>query len=357
MAARYRARKPGGTGCGTSLNAASGSRAHDAPGRNPCERGARPPSAATCGPEHAMTCPSRLKVGNDVQARTAEPAAPPILVPDRGPVACARRLRRQAASSRLAGGPRSTRYRRPRSGPARQVRRSAAATAARAESPRPAPRRRQRPPPLRAARRPQDRLHRLAGAGGRRPAAGPRQGPRRPSLATGGYIGASQESNDGDRSVATITYRIPASRWEDALGALRGLATKVVGEQTQATEVGGQIVDLEARLRNLRASEEVLVEIAKGTGKVTDLLEVEAADRRRPRPDRAARRPAAAARGPGGLRDARDHVRHRRSCQVQEAARAGIPATDVDGATATLIGAGQALVSACDLVRDRVAAA
>ena len=95
-------------------------------------------------------------------------------------------------------------------------------------------------------------------------------------LATGGYIGASQESNDGDRSVATITYRIPAARWDDAIGGLRGLASQVVAEQTQATEVGGQIVDLEARLRNLRASETSLQAIAQGTGKVTDLLEVEA---------------------------------------------------------------------------------
>ncbi|HEX5828963.1 MAG TPA: DUF4349 domain-containing protein, partial [Candidatus Limnocylindrales bacterium] len=95
-------------------------------------------------------------------------------------------------------------------------------------------------------------------------------------LATGGYIGASEESNDGDRSVATITYRVPATRWEDAIADLRGLATKVVAEQTQATEVGGQLVDLEARIRNLRASEASLQEIARGAGKISDLLEVEA---------------------------------------------------------------------------------
>ena len=95
-------------------------------------------------------------------------------------------------------------------------------------------------------------------------------------LATGGYIGASQESNDGDNSVATITYRIPATRWEDAIGDLRGLATKVVAEQTDATEVGGQLVDLDARIRNLRASEASLQQIAKGAGKISDLLEVEA---------------------------------------------------------------------------------
>ena len=88
--------------------------------------------------------------------------------------------------------------------------------------------------------------------------------------AVGGYVGASEESNADDRAVATITYRIPATRWEAVIVDLRGLATKVVFEQTQATEVGGQIVDLEARLRNLRASESSLVEIAKGTGKISD---------------------------------------------------------------------------------------
>src|SRR5262245_16651096 len=81
-------------------------------------------------------------------------------------------------------------------------------------------------------------------------------------LATGGYVGASQESNSGDASVATITYRIPAERWDDAIGSLRGLASEVVAESTEATEVGGQIVDLEARLRNLRASEASLQAIA-----------------------------------------------------------------------------------------------
>ncbi len=164
-------------------------------------------------------------------------------------------------------------------------------------------------------------------------------------LATGGYIGASQESNDGDRPVATITYRIPAGRWEDAINALRALATKVVSEQTQATEVGGQIVDLEARIRNLRASEASLQEIAKGSGKVSDLLLVEAqlTDVR-------------------GQIEQLDGQRARLTDQVaygtlvttfglelvavQETAKGWDPAKDVDGATATLIGAGQAIVSA-----------
>ena len=96
--------------------------------------------------------------------------------------------------------------------------------------------------------------------------------------AMGGYVGASQTANVDDRPTASITYRIPAARWEDALDLLRrlnGLTSKVVTEQTQAVEVTGQVVDLQARIRNLRASEAALQQIATGTTKISDVLEVQ----------------------------------------------------------------------------------
>ena len=96
--------------------------------------------------------------------------------------------------------------------------------------------------------------------------------------AMGGYVGASQTQNVDDRPTASITYRIPASRWEDALDLLRrlnGLTSKVVTEQTQAIEVTGQVVDLQARIKNLRASEAALQQIATGTTKISDVLEVQ----------------------------------------------------------------------------------
>jgi len=163
--------------------------------------------------------------------------------------------------------------------------------------------------------------------------------------AVGGYVGASEESNKGDLSVATITYRIPANRWQETIAGLRGLATDVVHEQTQATEVGGQIVDLEARLRNLRASEAALVEIAKGAGKVSDLLEVEAQ--------------LTDVRGQIEQLDAQraqlvDQVAYGTLVTtfgtevkaVQETAKGWNPASDVDNAAATLIGVGQTIASA-----------
>lgn len=90
----------------------------------------------------------------------------------------------------------------------------------------------------------------------------------------GGYIGASQQYSDGENVVATISYRVPADRWEDALDALRALGTEV-GEQTDSADVTGQLVDLDARIRNLRASETALVKHLSNAAKVADVLEIE----------------------------------------------------------------------------------
>jgi hypothetical protein len=92
--------------------------------------------------------------------------------------------------------------------------------------------------------------------------------------AVGGYVGASRQTNDGDASTASVAYRIPAASWDNALDALRRLGT-VLGEESDAVEVTGQIVDLEARIRNLRASETALRQIATTATKITDVLEVE----------------------------------------------------------------------------------
>ena len=90
----------------------------------------------------------------------------------------------------------------------------------------------------------------------------------------GGYIGASQQYSDGENVVATISYRVPADRWEDALDALRALGNQV-GEQTDSADVTGQIVDLDARIRNLRASETALVKHLADAARIADVLEIE----------------------------------------------------------------------------------
>ncbi len=94
--------------------------------------------------------------------------------------------------------------------------------------------------------------------------------------AAGGYVAASQRQGDGERASATVTYRIPADRWESTLTALREVGTKVLAEQTASEEVTSQVVDLGARLANLRATESALQGIMAKAVKIPDVLEVQA---------------------------------------------------------------------------------
>lgn len=159
----------------------------------------------------------------------------------------------------------------------------------------------------------------------------------------GGYIGASQQQRSDDKIVASVTYRIPVARWEDALDAIRRLGTEI-GEQTDAVEVTGQLVDLDARIRNLKASEIALVGYVEKAAKTSDLLEIEArlTDTRGQIEQLTAQR--------AGLADqaamatltvtfGTDVV------AVTEARAKWDPAAEVDRASATLIGVGQGLVS------------
>jgi hypothetical protein len=93
--------------------------------------------------------------------------------------------------------------------------------------------------------------------------------------ALGGYTSGSQQQGDGDQATATVTYRIPAARWDDAIVALRSLGTKVLGEQTQTEDVTGQIVDISARITNLQATETALQAIMLKATKIADVLAVQ----------------------------------------------------------------------------------
>ncbi len=95
-------------------------------------------------------------------------------------------------------------------------------------------------------------------------------------VAAGGYVASSQRQGDGETASATVTFRVPAERWEATLAALRAVGTKVLAEQTASEEVTSQVVDLGARLVNLRATETALQAIMVKATKIPDILEVQA---------------------------------------------------------------------------------
>jgi hypothetical protein len=92
--------------------------------------------------------------------------------------------------------------------------------------------------------------------------------------AIGGYVSASRQTLEDDHPLAQITYRIPSSRWDDGLAAVRNLG-EVLDEQTDAVEVTGQLVDLAARIENLRASERSLQAILSSATRVPDVLDIQ----------------------------------------------------------------------------------
>ncbi len=91
----------------------------------------------------------------------------------------------------------------------------------------------------------------------------------------GGYVSDSDQSNDADKAMASVTYRIPVARWQDALDAITGIATKVDSAKSNAVEVTGQVLDLGARIDNLRTTELALQSIMTKATKISDVLAVE----------------------------------------------------------------------------------
>ncbi len=91
----------------------------------------------------------------------------------------------------------------------------------------------------------------------------------------GGYVDSSNLSGIGESATATITYRFPVARWDDALSALARIGNKVLSEQTGATDVTSQVIDLNARLDNLKTTETALQAIMARASAIPDVIAVE----------------------------------------------------------------------------------
>lgn len=72
----------------------------------------------------------------------------------------------------------------------------------------------------------------------------------------------------------TISFRVPAERFDEALAQLRRMAVEVDSENITGEDVTAQYTDLESRLRNLEAAEAQLQEIMREARKTEDVLNV-----------------------------------------------------------------------------------
>lgn len=94
-----------------------------------------------------------------------------------------------------------------------------------------------------------------------------------------GFVVESQESSSDvkttEHDVVTMTVRVPAEKFNEALDEIRKSATRVIVENVKGEDVTEEFIDIEARLKAEKALEAQFIEIMKRANSVDDALNVQ----------------------------------------------------------------------------------
>lgn len=91
----------------------------------------------------------------------------------------------------------------------------------------------------------------------------------------GGFVAQSGFSRDGENIASgTVQLRVDAARLDEVLAAIRARAIEVRDFNLSSDDVTGEVVDVEARLRNLQSAEAQLHEIMRQAKKTEDVMSV-----------------------------------------------------------------------------------
>jgi hypothetical protein len=92
----------------------------------------------------------------------------------------------------------------------------------------------------------------------------------------GGYILKSQTNGEQDRRSVNLTVKVPAANFDEVLNTLESktFALKVLTRSVSGDDVTDEYVDLESRLRTLRATEARLLDFLKQAKTVEEALQV-----------------------------------------------------------------------------------
>ncbi|MFB2923033.1 DUF4349 domain-containing protein [Aerosakkonema funiforme] len=83
----------------------------------------------------------------------------------------------------------------------------------------------------------------------------------------------SKPTDPSSRATASMQIRVPSSKLETSLDSLAKLGN-VQSRSLTAEDVSDQLVDFQARLKNLRKSEEAVLKILERSGSIRDVLQV-----------------------------------------------------------------------------------
>jgi len=90
----------------------------------------------------------------------------------------------------------------------------------------------------------------------------------------GGYLSASSRSGEKENLNLSATFKVPEAKFSDVMASLRAEG-KTLYEDINSYEVTMQVVDLEARLKNLQASEAAFLELLDRAKSVADVVAVQ----------------------------------------------------------------------------------
>lgn len=91
----------------------------------------------------------------------------------------------------------------------------------------------------------------------------------------GGYVVSSNRYGNEDKNAGRVSIRVPANRFNDAFAKLRTIAVKVPNESTNSQDVTEEYTDLQARLRNLEATETQFLALLEKAKTVDEILKVQ----------------------------------------------------------------------------------
>lgn len=92
--------------------------------------------------------------------------------------------------------------------------------------------------------------------------------------ALGGFVASVETHGSGEDLRATIVLRVPVEHFEAVLRDAEGLASNVLRRSVSGSDVTEEYVDLEARLRNLEATNARLLDLLSRAQNVNDALMV-----------------------------------------------------------------------------------
>lgn len=103
---------------------------------------------------------------------------------------------------------------------------------------------------------------------------------RQLTIDAGGFVLSSSTYTQGEerkRQTATLTVQVPSERFDQFLNQVRAspLVAKVEREQLQSQDVTDEYLDLDARLRNLRATEQRYLALLDRASTIEEILRVE----------------------------------------------------------------------------------